>query len=144
MAPHSSVLAWRIPGSGEPGGRPSMGSHRVGHDWGDLAAAAAAAAVLYRPFFASKNIANWSLCEICDREEHWWIQESQVLVRNKYYLFTTSSEVACSGISNKELDHGINFEQKTSKQRTYVKWTIVLCLSVVCLFCKIVLELASK
>ena len=40
MAPHSSVLAWRIPGMGEPGGLPSMGSHRVGHDWSDLAAAA--------------------------------------------------------------------------------------------------------
>jgi len=39
MATHSSVLAWRIPGTGEPGGLPSMGSHRVGHDWGDLAAA---------------------------------------------------------------------------------------------------------
>ena len=40
MAPHSSTLAWRIPGMGEPGGLPSMGSHRV---WRDLAAAAAAA-----------------------------------------------------------------------------------------------------
>ena len=43
MATHSSVLAWRTPGMGEPGGLPSMGSHRVGHDWSDLAAAAAAA-----------------------------------------------------------------------------------------------------
>ena len=41
MATHSNVLAWRIPGTGEPGGLPSMGSHRVGHDWSDLAAAAA-------------------------------------------------------------------------------------------------------
>ena len=40
MATHSSVLAWRIPGMGKPGGLPSMGSHRVGHDWSDLAAAA--------------------------------------------------------------------------------------------------------
>ena len=40
MATHSSVLAWRIPGMGEPGGFPSMGSHRVGRDWIDLAAAA--------------------------------------------------------------------------------------------------------
>ena len=32
MATHSSVLAWRIPGTGEPGGLPSMGSHRVGHE----------------------------------------------------------------------------------------------------------------
>ena len=42
MATHSSALAWRIPGMGEPGGLPSLGSHRVGHDWSDLAAAAAA------------------------------------------------------------------------------------------------------
>ena len=40
MATHSSVLAWRIPGMGEPGGLLSMGLHRVGHDWSDLAAAA--------------------------------------------------------------------------------------------------------
>ena len=42
MATHSSVLAWRIPGMGEPSGLLSMGSHRVGHDWRDLAAAAVA------------------------------------------------------------------------------------------------------
>ena len=41
MATHSSVLAWRIPGTGEPGELSSMGSHRVGHDWSNLAAAAA-------------------------------------------------------------------------------------------------------
>ena len=41
MATHSSVLAWRIPATGEPGGLPSLGSHRVGHNWSDLAAAAA-------------------------------------------------------------------------------------------------------
>ena len=40
MATHSSILAWRIPGTEEPGGLPSMGSHRAGHDWSDLAAAA--------------------------------------------------------------------------------------------------------
>ena len=43
MAPHSSVLAWRTPGTGEPGGLLTMGLHRVGHDRSDLAAAAAAA-----------------------------------------------------------------------------------------------------
>ena len=42
MATHSSFLAWRIPGTGEPHGLPSMGSHRVGRDWSDLAAVAAA------------------------------------------------------------------------------------------------------
>ena len=39
MATHSSVLAWKVPGVGEPGGLPSMGSHRLRHDWSDLAAA---------------------------------------------------------------------------------------------------------
>ena len=41
MATHSSTLAWRIPGMGEPGGLPSMASQRVRHNWSDLAAAAA-------------------------------------------------------------------------------------------------------
>ena len=39
MATHSSVLAWRIPGTGEPRGLASIGSHRVGHNWSDLVAA---------------------------------------------------------------------------------------------------------
>ena len=51
MATHSIVLAWRIPGTGEPGGLPgglpSMGSHRVGYEWSDLAAAAAEAAAAF-------------------------------------------------------------------------------------------------
>ena len=46
MATHSSVLAWRIPGTGEPDGLPSMGLHRVGHNWSDSAAAAAARSCL--------------------------------------------------------------------------------------------------
>ena len=48
MATHSSVLAWRIPGTGEPGRLPSMGSHRVGHDWSDLAVAVFCS--IYVPF----------------------------------------------------------------------------------------------
>ena len=54
MAAHSSVLAWRIPGMGEPGGLPSMGSHRVGHDWSDLAAAAAAVTLIILQQFIVK------------------------------------------------------------------------------------------
>ena len=57
MASHSSVLDWRIPGTGEPGGLPSMGSHRVGHDWSDLAAAAA---VIYR-YIAGREFRKYSL-----------------------------------------------------------------------------------
>ena len=48
---HSSILAWRIPGTGEPGGLPSMGLHRVGHDWSDLAAAAEFFSPHYLHFF---------------------------------------------------------------------------------------------
>ena len=51
MATHSSVLPLRIPGTGEPGGLPSMGSHRVGHDWSDLAAVAAAICDSHIPSF---------------------------------------------------------------------------------------------
>ena len=55
MATHSVVLAWRIPGTGEPGGLPSLGSHRVGHDWSNLGAAAAAAAAAATPKAARKG-----------------------------------------------------------------------------------------
>ena len=57
MATHSSVLAWRIPETGEPGGLPSTGSHRVGHDWSDLAAAAVAVFTL-----SSLLIPPWPKC----------------------------------------------------------------------------------
>ena len=50
MATYSSILAWRIPGTEEPGGLPSMGSHRVGHDSSDLAVAAAAQGLKKKTF----------------------------------------------------------------------------------------------
>ena len=68
MATHSSVLAWRIPGKGDPGGLPSLGSHRVGHDWSDLAAAAAAGchrALVWAPWVI-EQIPTGYLC-ICFR-----------------------------------------------------------------------------
>ena len=64
MATHSSVLAWRIPGTGEPGGLPSMGSHRVGHDWSDLAAAAGSTCyreTVHCQFAFLSLFKNWSL-----------------------------------------------------------------------------------
>ena len=57
MATHFSVLAWRIPGTTDSGGLPSMGSHRVGHDWSDLAAAAAAAPILL--YYGQKRCLEW-------------------------------------------------------------------------------------
>ena len=56
MATHPHVLAWRIPGTGEPGGLPSMRSHRVGHDWSDLAAAAVATMMRSRPLTSILDI----------------------------------------------------------------------------------------
>ena len=55
MATHSSVLPWRIPGMGEPGDMPSLGSHRIGHDWSYLAAAAK----LQRGKITEKGLSNW-------------------------------------------------------------------------------------
>ena len=61
MATHSSVLAWRIPGIGEPGGLLSMGSHRVGHNWSDLAAAAARLRRLHQAF-TRRKADGWLAC----------------------------------------------------------------------------------
>ena len=59
MAPHSSILAWRIPGTGEPGGLLSMGSHTVGHDWSDLAAE-------FNPFFKCVCLVTQFRPTLCD------------------------------------------------------------------------------
>ena len=56
IATHSSILAWRIPGTEEPGGLPSMRLHRVGHDWSDLAAAAAAGQSECRSIFEAGKL----------------------------------------------------------------------------------------
>ena len=61
MATHSSALAWRIPGTGEPGGLPSVGSCRVGDDWSDLAAAAAASHCVCIPHLLYSFIINGHL-----------------------------------------------------------------------------------
>ena len=59
MATHSSVLAWRIPGTGEPVGLLSMGSHRVGHDWSDLASAAAISGCFLKALIYAKFRRRW-------------------------------------------------------------------------------------
>ena len=68
MATHSSVIAWRIPGMGEPGGLPSMGSHRVGHDWSDLAAAAACSREAHLVTMSEKK--QKSVCENVPDQHH--------------------------------------------------------------------------
>ena len=61
MAPHSSVLAWRTPGTGEPGGLPSMGLHRAGHDWATQQQTKAALFFLSHLFY--KSSISWWLWE---------------------------------------------------------------------------------
>ena len=68
MATDSSVLAWRIPGAGEPGGLPSMGSHRVGHDWWDLAAAAYLVNSISHPEEGSCSLGCWGQTFFVGRE----------------------------------------------------------------------------
>ena len=62
MATHSSVLAWRIPGTGEPRGQTSMGSHRVGHDWSDLAVVAVTWELDHQEGWVPKNLCFWIVC----------------------------------------------------------------------------------
>ena len=87
MATHSSVLAWRIPGMGEPGGLPSMGSHRVGHDWSDLAAAGLS-------FLIGKEIwARWS----------WLTPILDPSINISYSQEITSNQQLCSHFSSLHL-----------------------------------------
>ena len=65
MATHSTVLAWRIPGTGEPGWLPSMGSHRVGHGWSNLAAAVGIAMIAAaRTVLPGVSVWNWSAASL--------------------------------------------------------------------------------
>ena len=106
MAAHSSVLAWRIPGTAEPGGLPSMGSHRVGHDWSDLAAAAAVAKLCL------------TLCNPMDCSLHGSSVHAIVQVRNWSGLpFPSPGDFPNSGIDSYDLSpllYGRN--QHTVKQ----------------------------
>ena len=77
MATHSSVLAWRIPGTGEPAGLPSMGSHRVEHDWSDLAAAAAATPL---HLCGSENVMRDSSLPFVGQ---WWLSFTPILQRRR-------------------------------------------------------------
>ena len=80
MATHSSVLAWRIPGTGNPGGLPSMGSHRVGHDWSDLAAADLICKTLQQHYLSDV----WSQTLLCD---------SQDLSLSEFFLLSFSTYI---------------------------------------------------
>ena len=98
MATHSSVLAWRIPGTGDPGGLPSMASHRVGHDWSDFAAAAG---------FNSTWTENFYIFTLDHRKNN-RIPEKHLLLL--YWLYQSlwlcgSQQTAWSGIPKKKWEY---------------------------------------
>ena len=80
MATHSSVLAWRIPGMGEPGGLPFMGSHRVGHDWSDLPAAAVAAVFLPEEFHGQMSLAGYHPCSCKESDMMEWLSKQAMTI----------------------------------------------------------------
>ena len=76
MATHPSVLAWRIPGTGEPGGLPSMGSRRVGHDWSDLAAAAERYICVYMCLWIFSHLCIYSSIQCLFSGQWLWLWET--------------------------------------------------------------------
>ena len=96
MTTHSSVLAWRIPGMGEPGGLPSMGSHRVGHDWNDLAAAAAATEVL--PRLCSSFSQHVSVINYANAMFRKWKLSTPLYGNDLVSLWFFPSEGSCFGL----------------------------------------------
>ena len=101
MATHSSVLAWRIPGTGEPGGLLSMGSHRVGHDWRDFEAAAAHDGKVMLKILQIRSLqyVNWELPDVQagfrkargTRDQIasicWIIEKPREFQKNMYFCF---------------------------------------------------------
>ena len=76
MATHSSVLAWRIPWTEKPGRLQSMGSHRVGHDWSDLAAAGYTLESKRKiKLKATRKARNWKIMCLCERVMETWKQK---------------------------------------------------------------------
>ena len=94
MATHSRVLAWRIPGTGEPGGLPSMGSHRVGHNWSGAAAAAAdlvsSLVFFLRDFFGLCTWESFFLLQECMTYlcDIWGGFPSAILAKNSDKIYT--------------------------------------------------------
>ena len=97
MATHSRVLAWRIPGTGEPGGLPSMGSHRVGHGCSDLAAAAATSKI-QKITSAGENVEKFKFL---------WAVGGNVKWYSCYGKQHESESVSCSAVSNSLGPHGL-------------------------------------
>ena len=112
MAPHSSTLAWKIPWAEESGRLQSMGSHRVRHDWSDLAAAAVAAADKIRGWYlnqlskhldlrSSDNQILWIWKKTLNHCRSWEIQQHWESLMNIYiYIHTHTHTYICIFKSN--------------------------------------------
>ena len=121
MATHSSVLAWRIPGTGEPGGLPSMGLHRVRHDWSDLAAAAADKN--YRKLPKKKTLKIVS--QIYDKtkqvgEKKKKKDQTQEWINNYRYNRDVREHESCSVVSDSSWPHGLYSPLNFPSQNTGV------------------------
>ena len=130
MATHSSVLAWRIPGTGDTGGLPSLGSHRVGHDWSDLAAAAAECK-------SRKSRNTWSNRQICPWSTKWsrakshWVLPRQCTGHSKHHLPTTQEKTLQMDITRwstlKQIDYILYSQRWRSSIQSSKTWPGVDC-----------------
>ena len=136
MATHCSVLAWRIPGTAEPGGLPSVGSHRVGHDWSELAAAAVADENLFlecrhhQQLFSERRIWDFSFslckfsCASCSAYILWGWAPSLSLALSVSFSppLSPSIGLSVSGIDQKRKVHKYPEFLNKQEKRKNVTW----------------------
>ena len=111
MANQSSVLAWRIPGMGEPRGLPSMGSHRVRHDWSDLVAAR------LNNFCRAKNVMKWSEVKVAQSDS---LCPTLCGPHGLYSRWNSPSQN--TGVGSLSLLQGIFSTQESNSVLPYYRW----------------------
>ena len=121
MATHSSILAWRIPGTEEPVGLPSMGSHRVGHNWHDLAAAAAAvniqkiwAQAVFHVGFPNGSDGKEFACKARDPMIHLWVR--RIPWRRKWQLTPVFLPEESHGDRSLSMEYKVGYSSWSRKQ----------------------------
>ena len=138
MATHSSVLAWRIPGTGEPGGLLSMGSHRVRHDWSDLAAAKWVGLIYWSVADGKWEMEKWFERVVWCTQESWTLGPSrsvgpfQRLRWPKWVTEVANSHLAIRYLNTSYKMAVIYFEILPSRLYNTYKCAKVLTLSEIC------------